>query len=311
MEISVVIPAYNEELNVEPLSNKIRSVLNTITSKYEIIFVDDGSKDNTFENLQKLNKKDKKIKVIKFKRNFGKAAALAAGFEQAKGNIVITMDADMQDDPEEIPLMINKLNLGYDLIIGWKYPRRDSISKIFFSRIFNFLVRRLTRITIHDSDCNFRIMRNEVAKDLQKTIYGGLFRYIPSLAHWKGYRVTEMKVIHHPRKFGQTKFSGSGRLIRGFLDLITIKFLISFEKSPSYFFGKAGLGLFGLGSMLSFYLLYVRYWLGQGIGGRPLLLLTVLLLILGIQFIFFGLLGEMITRTAQNQEIGYKIEKVL
>lgn len=311
MEISVVIPAYNEELNVEPLSNKIKSVLNTITSKYEIIFVDDGSKDNTFENLQKLNKKDKKIKVIKFKRNFGKAAALAAGFEQAKGNIVITMDADMQDDPEEIPSMINKLNLGYDLIIGWKYPRHDSFGKLFFSRIFNFLVRRLTRITIHDSDCNFRVMRNEVAKDLQKTIYGGLFRYIPSLAHWKGYKVTEMKVTHHPRKFGQAKFSGSGRLIRGFLDLITIKFLISFEKSPAYFFGKAGLGLLGLGSILSFYLLYIRYWLDQGIGGRPLLLLTILLLILGVQFIFFGLLGEMITRAAQKEDKGYKISKVL
>lgn len=311
MEISVVIPAYNEELNVEPLSNKIKSVLNTITSKYEIIFVDDGSKDNTFENLQKLNKKDKKIKVIKFKRNFGKAAALAAGFEQAKGNIVITMDADMQDDPEEIPSMINKLSLGYDLIIGWKYPRHDPFSKILFSRIFNFLVRRLTRITIHDSDCNFRVMRNEVAKDLCQTIYGGLFRYIPSLAHWKGYRVTEMKVTHHPRKFGQAKFSGSGRLIRGFLDLITIKFLISFEKSPSYFFGKFGLGLLGLGSLSSLYLLFVKYWLQQNIGNRPLLLLTILLLILGVQFIFFGLLGEMITRASQKQDAGYKISKVL
>lgn len=311
MEISVVIPAYNEELNVEPLSNKVKSVLNTITSKYEIIFVDDGSKDNTFENLQKLNKKDKKIRIIKFKRNFGKAAALAAGFEQAKGKIIITMDADMQDDPEEIPAMINKLNLGYDLIVGWKYPRRDSISKIFFSRIFNLLVRRLTRITIHDSDCNFRVMRNEVAKDLRNSIYGGLFRYIPSLAHWKGYRVTEMKVTHHPRKFGEAKFSGSGRLIRGFLDLITIKFLISFEKSPSYFFGKFGLGLLGLGSLSSLYLLFVKYWLGQNIGNRPLLLLTILLLILGVQFIFFGLLGEMITRTAQKHDTGYKISKVL
>lgn len=311
MEISVVIPAYNEELNVEPLSNKIRSVLNTITTKYEIIFVDDGSKDNTFENLQKLNKKDKKIRIIKFKRNFGKAAALAAGFEQAKGNIVITMDADMQDDPEEIPSMINKLNLGYDLIVGWKYPRHDPFSKLFFSRIFNFLVRRLTRITIHDSDCNFRVMRNEVAKDLQKTIYGGLFRYIPSLAHWKGYKVTEMKVTHHPRKFGQAKFSGSGRLIRGFLDLITIKFLVSFEKSPAYFFGKFGLALLGLGTLSGIWLLIYKYFFGQPIGNRPLLLLTILLLILGVQFIFFGLLGEMITRAAQKEDKGYKISKVL
>ncbi len=311
MEISVVIPAYNEELNVEPLSNKIKSVLNTITSSYEIIFIDDGSKDSTFQNLQKLNGKDKKIKVIKFKRNFGKAAALAAGFEQAKGKIVITMDADMQDDPEEIHAMINKLNLGYDLIVGWKYPRHDPFSKIFFSRIFNFLVRRLTKVTVHDSDCNFRIMRNEVAKDLCKTIYGGLFRYIPSLANWKGYKVTEMKVTHHPRKFGEAKFSGSGRLIRGFLDLITIKFLISFEKSPSYFFGKFGLGLLGAGSLSSLYLLFVKYWLGQNIGNRPLLLLTILLLILGVQFIFFGLLGEMITRASQKQDAGYKISKVL
>ena len=311
MDISIVIPAYNEELNVEPLSNKLKNVLNTITSKYEIIWVDDGSKDSTFANLEKLNKKDKKIKVIKFKRNFGKASALAAGFEQAKGNLVITMDADMQDDPEEIPAMINKLNLGYDLVVGWKYPRKDPFSKIFFSRIFNFLVRKLTNVTVHDSDCNFRVMKNEVAKDLSKTIYGGLFRYIPSLANWKGYKVTEMKVIHHPRKFGEAKFSGSGRLIRGFLDLITIKFLISFEKSPAYFFGKFGLGLLGLGFLSGLYLLFVKYWLKQIIGNRPLLLLTVLLLVLGVQFIFFGLLGEMITHSNQKKETGYKISKVL
>ena len=311
MDISFVIPAYNEELNVEPLSTKIKNALVSVTSKYEIIFIDDGSKDSTFVNLEKLNKKDKRIKVIKFKKNFGKAAAMAAGFEHATGKIVITMDADMQDDPEEIPAMINKLNLGYDLVIGWKYPRKDPLSKIFFSRIFNWLVRKLTKVTVHDSDCNFRVMRNEVAKDLCKTIYGGLFRYIPSLANWKGYKVTEMKVIHHPRKFGEAKFSGSGRLIRGFLDLITIKFLISFEKSPAYFFGKFGLGLLGAGSLSSLYLLFVKYAFKQNIGNRPLLLLTILLLILGVQFIFFGLLGEMITRSSQKQETGYKISKVL
>ena len=260
--------------------NALKKSLDPITNKYEIILIDDGSTDSTYEKIQALNKKDKRIKCIKFRRNFGKGAALSAGFDYATGNIIITMDADLQDDPEEISAMINKLNLGYDIVIGWKYPRHDSFSKKFFSKIFNGLVRKLTKIKVHDSDCNFRVMKKEVAKDLE--IYGGLFRYIPSLANWKGYKVTEMKVVHHPRKLGQAKFSGYGRLIRGLLDLITIKFLISFEKSPSYFFGRTGLYLLGLGGLLGTYLLYVRYWLSQAIGNRPLLLLTALLIILGV-----------------------------
>jgi glycosyltransferase involved in cell wall biosynthesis len=309
MEISVIIPAYNEAENVVPLYKALKVVLDKFTKKYEIIYVDDGSSDGTFNEVETLNKKDKKVKCIKFRRNFGKGAALAAGFEQAKGKLVVTVDADLQDDPEEIPAMINKLNFGYDMVIGWKYHRKDSFSKKFFSKIFNFLVRKLTGVKVHDSDCNFRVMKNQVAKELE--VYGGKFRYIPSIAHSKGFKVTEMKVVHHPRLHGTAKFSGYGRLIRGFLDLITIKYFISFDKSPSYFFGKAGLGLLGAGGLAGLYLLYQKYFLGQFISGRPLLLLTVLLLILGIQFIFFGLLGEMITRTSQKQERGYKVAKVL
>lgn len=303
MKLSVIIPAYNEGGNIIPLYERLKEVL--AKHNYEIIFVDDGSTDNTFDKMMGI--KDEKVRCISFMRNFGKAAALSSGFDNSKGNVIITMDADLQDDPSEIPKLLEKLNEGYDLVVGWKYPRVDSLTKKIASKIFNFMVRRLTKIKLHDSDCNFRVMRREVVDNLN--IYGGLFRYIPSLAHWKGFKITEVKVKHNKRFSGKTKYKGFRRLISGFLDLITIKFLISYRTSPIHLFGFIGLSFSFLGFVLGLYLLYEKYVTGLAIGNRPLLFLTLLLILVGIQFVLFGLLGELVTSNISKSSKNYFIKK--
>ena len=307
MDISIVIPAMNEEGNVGPLYKKIVSALRPVTKRFEIIYVDDGSTDSTPEKVIALRRKDSRVHLIQFSRNFGKASALSAGLEASNGKFIVTMDADLQDDPEEIPRMLEKLKHGYDLVVGWKYKRQDPfLTKILPSKIFNFLIRVLHGVKIHDSDCNFRMMRKEVAKDL--LFYGGLFRYIPSLAYWNGYKVTEIPVIHHKRFSGKSKW-GAGRLLKGSLDMLTVTFLIKYKSSPLYFFGASGLVLFFLGFLGGLNLLYSKYIKGQLIAGRPLLLLTILLIILGAQFIFFGLLGEMLVNVSQHQNKTYRIKR--
>src|SRR3989344_1456346 len=299
MEISIVIPAYNEEGNIIPLYNKIIESFSKITNKFEIIYVDDGSNDATSNNVGELHKKDSRVHLLQFRRNFGKAAALSAGIEHAKGDVIVTMDADLQDDPAEAHKLLDKLNEGYDLVIGWKQRRKDPfLGKKLPSSIFNLLIRILHGVKIHDSDCNFRAMKKELVKDL--LFYGGLFRYIPSLAYWKGYKVAEVPVVHQQRFSGKAKFKSVTRLFKGSLDLLTTTFLISYRNSPLYFFGSSGLVLLGLGFLSGISLLYNKYIMGQLIAGRPLLLLTILLIILGIQFIFFGLLAEMVTYNSQQ-----------
>jgi glycosyltransferase involved in cell wall biosynthesis len=307
MDVSVVIPAFNEEESVKELYNKIKQSFSDLNLDFEIIFVNDGSADKTLKNLLDLKKDDQRLKVIDFRRNFGKADALQAGFSESKGEIIITMDSDLQDDPEEIKKFLSKIRDGYDLVVGWKHPRKDPISKRFPSKIFNFLVRSLTGINLHDSDNNFRAMRKEVVKDLH--IYGGLFRYIPSIAHAKGYKITEIKVVHHKRKYGKSKW-GLSRLFHGFFDLITIKFLLSYKSSPLRLFGFSGLSSFFLGFLIALYLLYLKYGLGLLIGNRPLLLLSILLIVIGIQFIFFGLLAEMLINLNGKSEQHYRIKKI-
>ena len=308
IELSIIIPAYNEAKNVTLLKNRLTIVLDKIDKKnHEIIFIDDGSKDKTYQELKELHKKDKKVKIIRFKRNFGKAAALSAGFELAKGKLILTMDADLQDDPREIPRLLNKLGKGYDLVVGWKYKRKDPyITKVIPSKIFNFLVRKLTKIKLHDSDCNFRLMKKEVLDNL--AIYGGLYRYIPSLTASKGYRIGEIKVRHNPRKHGKSKF-GFTRLFKGTFDLITIKYLISYSQSPLYFFGGIGLFFESIGFILGLYLLHVKLILKELIGTRPLLFLVILLIILGIQLISLGLIAEMIVHT--HKKSNYLIKNTL
>ena len=308
VDISVVIPAYNEEKSIKPLYNELKEVLEKLNKTYEVIFVDDGSTDKTLEVLEDLYKKNKNVKVITFKKNFGKAAALSAGFEHAEGKVILTMDADLQDSPTEIPRFLEKIEQGYDLVVGWKYPRKDPLTKIMLSKIFNSLVRLLTKIKLHDSDCNFRAMKKEVLDDLH--LYGGLYRYIPSIAFWKGYKICEIKVQHRKRKFGKSKY-GISRVFKGFFDLLTIKFLISFSTSPLHLFGTLGFFLLSIGLISGFYLLYLKYFLKQLIGNRPLLILCLVCIISGVQFITFGLIAEMLTYMNLRKEKKYTINKIL
>lgn len=305
-DLSIVIPAYNEEKNIIPLYRELKEVLQKTKKSYEIIIIDDGSKDETLDVLKRLSKTDKKIKVISFQKNFKKAAALSAGFDESKGDLIITMDADLQDDPKEIPKLIRKLNKGYDLIIGWKYKRKDPLLRRINSKIFNLLTRMLMKVSIHDSDCNFRVMKKNVIKNLN--IYGGLYRYIPAIAHSQGYKIGEVKVIHQKRKFGRSKY-GVTRLFTGFFDLITVKFLLSYKKSPMHLFAIPGSILGGLGFLIALYLVFIRLLLNIHIGDRPILLLAILLIVLGIQFISIGLIGEMISN--KDKEKNYIIKTKL
>lgn len=307
-EISVVIPVWNEEENIKQLYSELKEVLDNLGREYEIIFVDDGSTDNSFKILQKIHEKDNKVKAIRFQRNFGKSAALSAGFENSKGNIVFTMDGDLQDDPKEIPNFLEEIEKGYDLVVGWKFRRRDPLSKRLPSKIFNKLTSFLTGVRVHDINCCFKAYKKEVIKNIN--VYGELHRYIPALVHWKGYNVSEIKVNHRPRKHGRSKY-GSMRLLKGFLDLITVKFLVSYAGRPLHLFGIIGLLFALIGFLLSMYMLYIKYFLGELIGDRPLLFASILLVIVGIQFISIGLLGEMITSTHQGPVEGYPIKETL
>lgn len=314
VELSIVIPVHNEEKNVEELHEKLIKVLSSLKKNYEIIFVDDGSMDNTFENLLRIHEKDKNVKVIQFRKNFGKATALSVGFKHANGDIVITMDGDLQDDPEEIPNFINKINEGYDVVVGWKFQRKDPITKTLPSKIFNTLTAHLTKVKIHDFNCGFKAYRKDVTANIE--IYGELHRYIPALAYWKGYRIAEIKVKHHARKHGKSKYGGS-RLVKGFLDLLTVEFLMHFTKKPLHLFGTIGLLFLSFGFMIELYLLILHILFLFGgpveweIRDRPLLLLGIVLIVSGIQFISFGLIGEMIASKNQKDDEETFIKKKL
>ena len=267
--------------------------------RYELLFVDDGSTDKSFQVLRDLKRNDRHIKIIRFRRNYGKSAALAVGFEKALGNIVITMDADLQDDPAEIPSLKKKIEDGYDLVSGWKKRRKDPLSKTIPSRFFNFVTAVLTGIKIHDFNCGLKAYRREVVKSVK--VYGELHRYVPVLAHWEGFRIGEMVVQHRPRKFGKTKF-GIGRFWRGFLDLLTALFTTRYLRRPLHLFGFWGLLAVTAGVIIDGWLA-VEWYLGlTWLSNRPLFLGGVLLIIVGIQFISIGLLGEMISKTRADRE---------
>jgi glycosyltransferase involved in cell wall biosynthesis len=301
--VSIIVPSYNEEKNIPLLYIKLKKVLDSLKKEYEVLFIDDGSKDNTVNEIIKLNKKDKRVKLIQFQRNFGKAAALSAGFIEASGTIVFTMDADLQDDPKEIPKFIEKINQGYDMVSGWKYIRKDPVTKTLPSKFFNWLTSITTGVKVHDSNCGFKAYRNEVVKNI--SVYGELHRYIPAIAHWKGYKVGEVKVEHHARKFGKSKY-GVERLMKGFFDLITVKFLTRYAKKPLHLFGLLGFLCFLVGFIAGIYLV-VGWFRGIAIGNRPLLMLCVLFIVTGIQLISIGLLGEMIN--SSNRKDDYVIKK--
>ena len=247
LSISIVIPVFNEEESLNRLYNELTRVLEQFVS-WEIIFVDDGSDDNSYPVLKKLVDKDSRVVAIRFYKNFGKADALSEGFKHTRGNIIITMDADLQDDPVEIPNLVNKIQEGWDLVSGWKRSRKDPLSKRIPSRIFNFVTRKFTGINIHDFNCGLKAYKRKVIDSLH--IYGGLHRYIPAMAGQKGFSVTEIEVHHRPRKFGQTKYGGN-RLVHGFFDLLTMLFISKFFNRPLHFFGFFGLILFLAGLILS------------------------------------------------------------
>jgi glycosyltransferase involved in cell wall biosynthesis len=301
LDLSIIIPVCDEGENVGELYNKLHMVLSKLGKTSEIIFVDDGSRDDTFKKLKAI--KDSRVKIVRFQRNYGKSAALSCGFKKSKGDFVITMDGDLQDDPKEIPRFLEKLN-EYDMVSGWKGKRQDPISKTIPSKFFNALTRYITGVKIHDFNCGFKGYRNYVVENVK--LYGEFHRYIPALAHWKGYTVGEIEVEHHPRVHGKSKY-GVERLFKGFLDLITVTFLTLYKKRPLHVFGGLGFLLIFLAIIINLHL--VSLWImGIKIGDRPLLMLSILLMVIGAQFISLGLLGELITNSRNNDDYIIKFD---
>ena len=299
MKISVIIPVFNEVDSIQELHEELTRVL-LAYKPYEILFIDDGSTDGSVDVINRLSQSDPTINLIKFYRNYGKAAALAEGFKYANGDYIVTMDADMQDDPAGIPNLILKLEEGFDLVSGWKKDRKDPISKRVPSKLFNLVTRLFTGVQIHDFNCGLKIYKKSVVKTLE--IYGGRHRYIPALAGQKKFKVTEIVVHHRPRVHGITKYGGS-RLFHGLFDLISILFLSKYTQSPLYFFGQIGLFTFLGGLGIEFYVLYLKYGMGEPFAKHmALLMLGILIIVIGIQFFSIGLVGEMIANSNQDKE---------
>lgn len=308
VQVSIVIPLVNEEETLNELVRQLSETLGEAGSAYEIIFVDDGSDDNSFTILSELYERHSNLKVIRFRRNFGKAAALQAGISEAAGAIIITMDADLQDSPKEIPRFLAELDKGYDIISGWKEKRHDPMHKTLPSKLFNWVTRWVSGICIHDFNCGFKAYRREVFEHVR--LYGELHRYIPVLAGWKGFRVGEITVEHHARSTGQSKY-GIERLPKGLFDLITIYVTRKYESRPLHIFGILGL-LSGFVGVTALCYLTVLWFLGMGpIGTRPLLFFGILLTLFGGQLVSFGLLAEMISKAENRHENPYVISSRL
>ena len=311
MDLSIVIPVFNEEGSIKPLYAQLKETLGRLGLSYEIICVDDGSTDRSFATLEDLHTQDRHLKVIRFRRNFGQTAAFAAGFDHCRGEVVITMDADLQNDPADIPLLLSKVDEGYDVVSGWRVNRQDPfLTRRLPSMIANWLISRVTGVHLHDYGCSLKAYRSDVIKELH--LYGELHRFIPALSSWMGVSVTEIPVRHHVRPFGESKY-GISRTVRVVLDLITVRFLLSYSTRPIQIFGGLGLLSLALGLGLGGYLSFVKFALRQDIGDRPLLLLAILLILLGVQLITMGLLGELVVRTyyeAQGKRI-YAVRELL
>jgi glycosyltransferase involved in cell wall biosynthesis len=300
MELSIVIPVYNEEENVEPLIREINGVLATLGKSCEIVAVDDGSKDGTFSALSRLHCIEPSLRVVRLRRNFGQTAALAAGLAYAQGEIIVLMDGDGQNDPADIPALLEMLQEGNDLVAGWRFDRKDPFLKRRLpSMIANRLISWTTKVKLHDYGCTLKAMRKEVAKSLR--LYGEMHRFIPAIAYERGAQIAELKVNHRPRLRGESKY-GITRTLRVVLDLLTVKFLSSYSTRPSHVFGPIGL-ISGLaGFVIALYLTVQKLFYDAAIGSRPLLLLAVLLIFIGFQFVTMGLLGEMLARTYHESQ---------
>jgi glycosyltransferase involved in cell wall biosynthesis len=309
--ISVVIPVYNEEENIKELHEKLISVLPAITENYEIIFVDDGSTDNSFGVLKDINRDNKKVKVIRLRRNFGQSAATAAGLDYAKGELIITIDGDMQNDPQDIPTLLEELGKeNCDVVCGWRFDRTDPLLKRLFSTFANWLRRKFVAGNIHDSGCTLRVYKKECLNDLE--LYGEMHRYIPVLMLRKGYKVCEVKVRHHKRKFGKTKYNWK-RIIKGFLDLIVVIFWQKFAVRPMHILGGLGLTIGTIGSIISVYLVILKLFFGEGLSDRPLFVVAIFMIVVGIQFVTFGVLADIMLKIyyGQKERKHYLVEVVM
>jgi glycosyltransferase involved in cell wall biosynthesis len=314
LRISVIIPLLNEEESLRELASRLELVLRAATSEhgneggkdYEVLFIDDGSTDGSYAVLQELCLANPCFCVIRFRRNYGKSAALAVGFARANGDYVITMDADLQDDPAELPALIAKLEEGYDLVSGWKKKRHDPWHKTAPSKLFNAVTSRMSGIKLHDFNCGLKAYRREVVKSVQ--VYGEMHRYIPALAHWEGFRVTEIPVQHHARKHGVSKF-GASRLVKGYLDLLTVLFTTRYIKRPLHLFGTIGSLLVLIGFSIEA-VLTIEWFLNKTyLSNRPLLLVGVLLIIVGVQLVSMGLIGELIVKNNARSSDQYLIRE--
>jgi glycosyltransferase involved in cell wall biosynthesis len=295
--ISVVVPVHDEERSVKPLYDELRAALDPLDRGWEAVFVDDGSTDGSFAALTRLHADADNVRVVRLRRNFGKAAALAAGFRHAEGDVVVTIDSDLQDDPAEIPRLLAKLDEGFDLVSGWKTQRRDPWSRRLLSRIFNSVVGRVSGLPLHDMNCGLKAYRADVVRNLR--IYGELHRFLPVLAHDRGYRVAELPVNHRPREHGRSRY-GVERYFRGFLDFLTVWFMGRYRHRPLHLFGGLGFLLATIGTALLVYLTALKLS-GEAIGHRPLLTLGVLLMVVGLQLFSLGLLSELITSHHEEQ----------
>lgn len=311
MNISVIVPLLNEEENIEVLYRELIDQLRELGQEFEIIFVDDGSTDRTFEILSKVQKDDSRVKVISFRKNFGQTAALSAGFDHARGDIIVTLDADLQNDPQDIPKLLEKVNEGYDLVNGWRFDRKDPfLTRRLPSIIANKIISFITRVTLHDYGCTLKAFRKEVTKNIR--LYGEMHRFIPAIASGMGISICEVKVNHRARKYGKSKY-GISRTIRVILDLITVKFLLSYATRPIQVFGLLGFCSGIIGFAIAIYLTIQRQFFEIPLANRPLLLLAILLIFIGLQFVTLGLIAELQARTyheAQNKPI-YVIREIL
>lgn len=308
VDVSVLVPVKDEEATIQELASRVIAVLDRIGRSFEIIFVDDGSTDGTIQRIREAHAADRRVKLVRLRRNFGKAAALSAGFDQSRGQIIVTMDGDLQDDPDEIPRFLETLEeKDLDLVSGWKHQRRDPASKRLPSLLFNWVTRRIAGVDLHDFNCGFKAYRREVLEQI--SVYGELHRYIPVLASRRGFSVGEIPVNHHPRRHGVSKY-GWDRLYKGLLDLITVLFITRYTRRPLHLFGAFGLIFLTLGVGINLYLA-IRWLDGEYLSNRPLLLLGILLMLLGFQTLTTGLLGEMITFKNFRRPDSYSVKERL
>jgi dolichol-phosphate mannosyltransferase len=310
--ISVVVPVQDEERSVALLYDELAAALEPLGQEWEVLYVDDGSTDGTFAALTRLQAREPAVRIVRLRRNFGKASALAAGFAQAAGDVVVTIDGDLQDDPAEIPRLLAKLDEGFDLVSGWKTRRRDPWRRRVLSRAFNTVTGWLSGLGLHDLNCGLKAYRAEVLRGLR--LYGELHRFIPVLAHYRGFRVAELAVNHRPREHGRSRY-GVERYLRGVFDLLTVTFMGRYRYRPLHLFGSVGLVLGLVGFGLLAYLTVLKAT-GEAIGGRPLLTLGVLLLVVGIQLFSLGLVGELVTslheeRTSDRERVDAMVDEIV